>query len=148
MVPGCSSSLDNFMASGSSPDSSAQDSPCAQKPPSQVSLWSSVVAGAMSTDTDHGCTRVTRPDMALAHSPGPNNTMSSSGKQASHINLFFTALASSDLSLSTEHAPLSVPFYPYPTIYLLTVRPMAYSHPLRAKCSEPTYICPPPAARF
>lgn len=75
---------DNFMASSSSPDRSAQDSPCGwhdpQKPPSQVSLWPSVVTGAMGIDTDHGCRRVTNSDMALGRSPGPDNTMSPGGK--------------------------------------------------------------------
>lgn len=116
---------DNFMACSSSPDRSAQDSPCGwhgpQKPPPQVSFWPSVVAGAMGIDADHGCRKVTNSDMALGRSPGPDNTMSPGGKQASHTNLFFTALTSSDLSLSVAHGPLSAPFSPYPTIYSLPI---------------------------
>lgn len=92
-----------------------------QKPSPQVSFWPSVVAGAMGIDADHGCRRVTNSDMALGRSPGPDNTMSPGGKQASHTNLFFTALTSSDLSLSVAHGPLSAPFSPYPTIYSLPI---------------------------
>lgn len=57
----------------------------------------------------------------LAAVQDQDNTMSPGGKQASHTNLFFTALTSSDLSLSIAHGPLSAPFSPYPTIYSLPI---------------------------
>lgn len=65
----------------------------------------------MNISLDHSCGRVTDPDMALGSIPGPEETMSLGGNQASHISLFFTAFLL-DQPVSIEHEPLSAsPFH-------------------------------------
>ncbi|KAH0517069.1 60S ribosomal protein L7 [Microtus ochrogaster] len=63
---------------------------------------SSGLSGATDINTVHSRGRVTDPDMAFGSSSGPDVTVTPSGTQASHINPFFAAFASSDLPLSTR----------------------------------------------
>lgn len=118
-----------------------------QKPPPQVSFRPSVVAGAMGIDADHGCRRVTNSDMALGRSPGPGQYHVSRWQTGlSHqpvlhsLNLFRSV---SFCSTWTSLCPfLSIPHY------IFAPHNGAYSPPLRANCSELTYVCPSPAARI
>ncbi|KAL6032705.1 hypothetical protein STEG23_033246 [Scotinomys teguina] len=59
------------------------------------------------------------PRLALGNISGPDITLDSGGKQASHINLFLMTLTFSDMPLSPAQEPLHLSFPPL-TLYSLT----------------------------
>lgn len=81
-----------------------------------ASSWTSLVTGATVINKDCSYHRST--DLDMAHGPVPEVNLAPGGTLGPYISQFLTALASSDLSLSTRHDPFCLSILPHPSLYV------------------------------